>query len=140
MPERDRAAGMVHQCASARLRGCLRCTWLGSPGQRQGLRRRYFAEPQSPTGPRKLFKEVTAAHVGCHCSGFPGSFLSGTLASYGASTIARTSDRGHVVEVKTIFHRSVRDSQSGFPHLIPIGGGVMRLSHFICQTLWNTSF
>ena len=44
-----------------------------------GLRRRGFAEPPSPTGPRKLFKEVTAAHVGRHCSGFPGYFLSGTL-------------------------------------------------------------
>jgi hypothetical protein len=31
------------------------------------LWRGYFAEPQSPTGPEKLFKEVTAAHVGCHC-------------------------------------------------------------------------
>jgi len=30
--------------------------------------------------------------------GFPGSPLSGTLASYGAATVARTSDRGHVVE------------------------------------------
>ena len=33
------------------------------------LWRGYFAEPQSSTGPvpGKLFKEVTAAHVGCHC-------------------------------------------------------------------------
>jgi hypothetical protein len=51
-----------------------------------------------------IIKEVTAAHVGCHCSGFPGSFLSGTLASYGASAVAlgtsaRTSGRGHVAEV-----------------------------------------
>jgi len=46
-----------------------------------GLRRRIFVEPPSPTGPRKLFKEVTTAHVGRHCSGFPGSFLSGTLVS-----------------------------------------------------------
>ena len=30
--------------------------------------------------------------------GFPGSFLSGTLSSYGASSVARTSGRGHVVE------------------------------------------
>jgi len=30
--------------------------------------------------------------------GFPGSLLSGTLASYGAATVARTSGRGHVVE------------------------------------------
>ena len=32
-------------------------------------------------------------------SGFPDSPLSGTLLSYGASTFARTSDRGHVAEV-----------------------------------------
>ena len=37
-------------------------------------------------------------------------------------------------------HRSERGSQSGFPLLTPIEGGVMQLSHFICQTLWNTSF
>ena len=30
--------------------------------------------------------------------GFPGSLLSGTLASYGASAVARTSGRGHVAE------------------------------------------
>jgi len=30
--------------------------------------------------------------------GLPGSLLSGTLSSYGASTVARTSDRGHVAE------------------------------------------
>ena len=70
------------------------CSYLGD----LGLRRIEFAEPQSPTGPRKLFKEVTAAHVGCHCSGFPGSFLSGTLVSYGASAVTRTSGRGHVAE------------------------------------------
>jgi hypothetical protein len=68
-----------------------------SPGSLD-LWRGYFAEQQSSTGSVKLFKEATAAHVGCHCSGFPGSFLSGTLPSYGASTVARTSDRGHVVE------------------------------------------
>ena len=50
-------------------------------------------------GPKNEFKEVTDDHVGCHCSGFPGSFLSGTLLSYGASTVARTSGRGHVAEV-----------------------------------------
>ena len=58
-----------------------------------------FAEQPSPTGPEKRCKEVTAAHVGCHCSGFPGSFLSGALSSYGSSTVARTSGRGHVAEV-----------------------------------------
>jgi len=30
--------------------------------------------------------------------GFPGSPLSGTLSSYGASAVARTSGRGHVAE------------------------------------------
>ena len=49
-----------------------------------------FAEQPSPTGPRKLFKEVTADYVGRHCSGFPGSFLSGTLVSYGASAVRVT--------------------------------------------------
>jgi hypothetical protein len=42
---------------------------------------------------------MIVAHVGVHDSGFPGSLLSGTLLSYGASTVARTSDRGHVAEV-----------------------------------------
>jgi hypothetical protein len=32
-----------------------------------GLWSSYFAELQSPTGPQKRFKEVTAAHVGGHC-------------------------------------------------------------------------
>ena len=50
----------------------------------------------------------------------PDSLLSGTRLSYGASTVARTSDRGLVAEVQTIFHRSVRGSQSGFPLLTPI--------------------
>jgi hypothetical protein len=46
------------------------------------------------------------------------SLLSGTLASYGASAVARTSDRGRVSEV---YHfQSVWGSQSGFPLLTPI--------------------
>ena len=52
----------------------------------------YISQNRShPQGPKSEFKEVTAAHVGCHCSGFPGSFLSGALSSYGASAVARTS-------------------------------------------------
>ena len=51
-----------------------------------------------PQGPKSEFKEVTVSHVVCHCSGFPGSFLSGTLLSYWTSTVARTSGRGHVTE------------------------------------------
>ena len=57
----------------------------------------YISQNRShPHVPKSEFKEVTAAHVGRHCSGFPGSFLSGTLLSCGASTVARTSGRGHV--------------------------------------------
>ena len=37
-------------------------------------------------------------------------------------------------------YRSGWGSQSGFPLLTPIEGGVMQMTHFICQTLWNTSF
>jgi len=33
--------------------------------------------------------------------GFPGSSLSGTLVSYGAPAVTRTSDRGHLAEAKT---------------------------------------
>jgi hypothetical protein len=36
------------------------------------------------------------------------------VAGYGASAVARTSDRGHVAEVKNQFH-GVAGSQSGFP-------------------------
>jgi len=52
------------------------------------------------TGTIKQFRWMAAGHVGVHGSGFPGSPgpLSGTLASYGASTVARTSDRRHVAE------------------------------------------
>jgi hypothetical protein len=60
-----------------------------------------FVVTESSTGPIKRFKEMTVAHVGVHGSGFPGSPLSGTLLSYSASTVARTSDRGHVAEVSS---------------------------------------
>ena len=42
---------------------------------------------------------MNVAHVGVHGSGLPDSLLSGTLPSYGASVVARTSDRGRVTEV-----------------------------------------
>ena len=48
----------------------------------------------------------------------PDSLLSGTLPRYGASAVARTSDRGRVAEVYPVW-RSVRGSQSGFPLLTP---------------------
>ena len=53
----------------------------------------YISQNRShPQGPKSEFKEVTAAHVGCHCSGFPDSFLSGTLSSYGPSLVLRAED------------------------------------------------
>jgi len=67
------------------------CLWIFGEGISQSR--------SHPQGPKSEFKEVTAAHVGCHCGGFPGSFLSGTLLSYGASTVARTSGREHVAKV-----------------------------------------
>jgi hypothetical protein len=42
---------------------------------------------------------MNATHVEGHGSGLPVSLLSGTLPSYGASAVARTSDRGRVTEV-----------------------------------------
>jgi hypothetical protein len=54
---------------------------------------------ESSTGPRKRFREMIVAHVGVHGWVSPGFLLSGTRLSYGASAVARTSDRGHVVEV-----------------------------------------
>ncbi len=53
---------------------------------------------ESSTGPRKRFREMIVAHVGVHGWVSPGSLLSGTRLSYGASAVARTSDRGHVAE------------------------------------------
>jgi hypothetical protein len=45
----------------------------------------------------------------------PGSILSGTLASYGASAVDRTSDRGRVVEVKPFFIEVCGALNPGFP-------------------------
>jgi hypothetical protein len=45
----------------------------------------------------------------------PDSLLSGTLASYGASAVARTSDRGRVVEVKPFFIEVCGALNPGFP-------------------------
>ena len=42
---------------------------------------------------------MNAAHGGGHGWGSPDSLLSGTLASYGVSAVARVSDRGRVAEV-----------------------------------------
>jgi len=64
-----------------------------------GLWSSYFTVTWSSTGPIKRFREMTAAHVGGHGWGFPGSLLSWTLSSYGASAVARTSDRGHVSSI-----------------------------------------
>ena len=64
----------------------------------------------SPSGPRKLFKGVTTATSGV-LARFPLLLpVLNSFASYGASAVTRTSDRGHVAEAKDQCHRS----QSGF--------------------------
>ena len=47
--------------------------------------------------------------------GFPNSSLSGTLVSYGASAVTRTSGRGHVEEAKTNVIEVGRVLNPGFP-------------------------
>ena len=60
----------------------------------------------SPVGPRKLFKGVTTATSGV-LARFPWLLpVRNSFASYGASTVTRTSDRGHVAEVRNQGHRS----------------------------------
>ena len=52
------------------------------------------------SGPRKLFKGVTTATSGV-LARFPWLLpVRNSFVSYGASAVARTSDRGHVAEVK----------------------------------------
>ena len=58
------------------------------------------------------------------------SLLSGTLASYGASAVARTSDRGRVAEAYHFFIEVCGDLNPGFsfsplkwrPMMVPRGG------------------
>ena len=68
----------------------------------------------SLSGPRKLFKGVIPAMSGV-LARFPLLLpVRNSFASYGASAVARTSDRGHVTEA--INHCiEVAGSQSGFP-------------------------
>ena len=68
----------------------------------------------SPSGPPGLFKGVTTAMSGV-LARFPWLLpVRNSFASYGASAVTRTPDRGHVAEVKNQFH-GVSGSQSGFP-------------------------
>ena len=60
----------------------------------------------SLSGPRKLFKGVTTATSGV-LARFPWLFpVRNSFASYGASAVARTSDRGHVAEASNQVYRS----------------------------------
>ena len=69
----------------------------------------------SPSGPRKLFKGVTTAMSGV-LARFPLLLpVRNSFASYGASAVTRTSDRGHLAEVKKPRFIEVAGSQSGFP-------------------------
>ena len=68
----------------------------------------------SSAGPTGLFKGMTTATSGV-IDRFPLLFpVRNSVASYGASAVTRTPDRGHVAEVKNQFH-GVAGSQSGFP-------------------------
>ena len=68
----------------------------------------------SPSGPRKLFKGVTTDMSGV-IDRFPLLLpVRNPVAGYGASTVTRTPDRGHVAEVKNQ-RIGVAGSQSGFP-------------------------
>ena len=59
-----------------------------------------------PAGPRKLFKGVTTATSGV-LARFPLLLpVRNSFASYGASVVTRTSDRGHVAEAINQGHRS----------------------------------
>ena len=72
----------------------------------------------SPSGPPGLFKGVTTATSGV-IDRFPLLLpVRNSVASYGASTVARTPGRGHVAEVKNQCHRgggvSIRVSKETF--------------------------
>ncbi len=66
----------------------------------------FCAVTVSPSGPRKLFKGVTTATSGV-LARFPLLLpVRNSFASYGASAVTRTSDRGHVAEASNQGHRS----------------------------------
>ena len=68
----------------------------------------------SPSGPPGLFKGVTTAMSGV-IDRFPLLLpVRNSVASYGASAVTRTSDRGHVTEAKNQGHRSKRVLNQGF--------------------------
>ncbi len=64
----------------------------------------FCAVTVSPAGPRKLFKGVTTATSDV-LARFP-LLVRNSFASYGASAVTRTSDRGHVAEARNQGHRS----------------------------------
>ncbi len=79
-----------------------------------GLWRSYSAVTVSPSGPRKLFKGVTTATSGV-LARFPLLLpVRNSFASYGASAVARTSDRGHVAEVSKPNSSKWRGLNPGF--------------------------
>ena len=79
---------------------------LRQPHYRLWLWLHFCAVTVSSTGPRKLFKCMTTATLGV-LARFPWLLpVRNSFASYGASAITRTSDRGHVAEAKDQGHRS----------------------------------
>jgi hypothetical protein len=74
---------------------------------------------------------MTVAHVGGHGWVSPGSLLSGTRLSYGASAVARTSDRGRVIP-----HPKTSDDGKVFS-LERVLGGLERVlgGTFLCLSI-----
>ncbi len=71
-----------------------------------GLDGSYSAVTVSPSGPRGLFKGMTTATSGV-IDRFPLLLpVRNSVASYGASAVTRTSDRGHLAEARNQCHRS----------------------------------
>ena len=74
-------------------------------------------ECQERSNPLSLTPTIHAIHARCDKSSewVGGSFpVRNSFASYGASAVTRTSDRGHVAEAKDQCHRSERALNQGF--------------------------
>ena len=104
------------------------------------LWRGYFAEPQSPTGPKKRIQGGDCCPRRMSLLRFPWLFPirnSSELRGLHRRSYfgPRTCDGGitNVIEVCGAHNQGFPFS----PLLRDSEGGVMRLSHFICQTLWT---
>jgi hypothetical protein len=89
-----------------------------------GLWRSYSAVTVSSAGPRGLFKGMTTA-TSVVIARFPLLLpVRNSVASYGASAVTRTSDRGHVSEVKNQLCVKRQDT-GGWTREVDTGGLIM---------------